>query len=1249
MPRTMPPDGAASSGCKPQWRAFQAALIVAATRLAGCVDPAPGDLSDVGRPDAWRPEVVAPDAASPEDTADSPARIAALTPGEGPTAGLTAVTLEGEGLASVRAVRFGVAEALDVFAISDRSVVLLTPPHPPGWVDVTIELGDGGTVTRTRGFLYRDPVGLTAVEPRAGSGLGGTPLTVRGAGFTDGVAVLIGGRRALDVAVLDPATLTCMSPEGTPGETDVLVVSPAGAARLARGYTFEADLAPALDGTAIDRVSPARGPAGGGTTVTLTGRGLGARLGVRVGATPARAVRASADGTSLTFVTPPGSPGPASIHLFDGAARTSAADAFTYVANAPALLAANPPRGAIAGGTRVELFGEGLPTTGLRTVTFGGREARLLAPPEGHRVIVEAPPGPVGATDVVLDYAAVTLTLPSGYTWFDSGTSAGSSGERASGALNLTVIETRTGDRVPGALTLVEGDALRGTLSCLTNATGQCVVSAAGLVGPLRVTVSAGGFQTVTIAGISAENLTVPVLRAFTCEDLAEYPCSQLGSPAASEVRVEVEGLDKGPTPAHGPCSDWRDIQAHCTPCVISPTTVASPCADGATCRTLGNEGGFCATPCTADVDCEAGFRCLDPDGGPEPRCVPPPPARVAFCNLTEVDPTDPKGLVWPGAAVDAEGQVTLDGRLGAMAVVCVGGHDVRGTFTPDVLGVQRGLEATGDGDVVEAVVTLDVALDARAVVSLDLPSLIRSGDFLASDRASFDAFLMLGGDGGVSFRTVVSTRAGPWEVAVPSRLSGPLADATWTVRGVVESPSRNGGAVVLEDNLRDLRSAWDREAGPDGAWTLTPATLPDLFAAARWDAAPGALVAVGDDGLILRREGRLWGRMGAGTQADLRAVASTLGPQGDVRAFAGGADGVITRWDGLRWQLVPTGTRDLVRGLAFLPSDASGRAVAVAGRTVLGWDGQAWTPLWQGTAELRAVAAGLETVWVVGDGGLAAVAERTDDGGLAPFAVVRTGVMAMLNGVVVGVDGGVDVVGANGTWLVGDVGGLRSLVTPATGAGLPDDASRLGRELTVVAVIDETIPAFPADAVAGGIDGALWHRVGDVVTAAIAGRHGAVARGTVRALVATPDGTDAGTVLALGSHDRVLGPFVGIPDDLSPPPGGTLGRTLAWTGAGLPPHFNTVEVRGVIGPCVVCGMQVLIPWVPWLTITRGDVTRADFHPTVTSFGLGFGRHEARITRIRTDPGYDFDDNAARGLIGGRQSAWAWRETTFTL
>ena len=99
---------------------------------------------------------------------------------------------------------------------------------------------------------------------------GGTPVTVKGSGFSAGpVAVKLGGARATDVAVLGDTLLTCVTPPGSLGQTvTVSVQTRNGVAALVGGFTYEA-VKPQLV-----RVTPDHGPAAGGKRVTVIGSGF---------------------------------------------------------------------------------------------------------------------------------------------------------------------------------------------------------------------------------------------------------------------------------------------------------------------------------------------------------------------------------------------------------------------------------------------------------------------------------------------------------------------------------------------------------------------------------------------------------------------------------------------------------------------------------------------------------------------------------------------------------------------------------------------------------------------------------------------------------------------------------------------------------------------------------------------------------------------------------------------------------------
>lgn len=93
----------------------------------------------------------------------------------------------------------------------------------------------------------------------------------------------------------------------------------------------EAPNTPALPGTAI-AVSPAQGPPGGGTTVTITGQGFGhGELGTQVlfGATPATSFEVEND-TTISAVSPAGSTGKVDVTVVTNGTTITAPQAFTY-------------------------------------------------------------------------------------------------------------------------------------------------------------------------------------------------------------------------------------------------------------------------------------------------------------------------------------------------------------------------------------------------------------------------------------------------------------------------------------------------------------------------------------------------------------------------------------------------------------------------------------------------------------------------------------------------------------------------------------------------------------------------------------------------------------------------------------------------------------------------------------------------------------------------------------------------------
>ncbi len=78
-----------------------------------------------------------------------------------------------------------------------------------------------------------------AVSPSGGSTNGGTTLTIDGTGFLEGSTVTIGTLNCLNVTLLSPSRIRCVTPSGMPeGSQDVVITNPSGLAyRLPAAFT----------------------------------------------------------------------------------------------------------------------------------------------------------------------------------------------------------------------------------------------------------------------------------------------------------------------------------------------------------------------------------------------------------------------------------------------------------------------------------------------------------------------------------------------------------------------------------------------------------------------------------------------------------------------------------------------------------------------------------------------------------------------------------------------------------------------------------------------------------------------------------------------------------------------------------------------------------------------------------------------------------------------------------------------------
>jgi hypothetical protein len=169
-----------------------------------------------------------------------PVVVGDVTPGAGPTAGGTAITVVGSGFPPGARLFVGALEALDVVRVNDTTLTAVTPPGTDGPVAVRVvdPADPEGAGILPGGFVYRGTFDARTLSPTVGARAGGTRVTLLGTGFEPGLAVRFGGVPARTVEVKNPFLATAVSPGGTNGTVDVEVEQGGVTVRLPGSFTY---------------------------------------------------------------------------------------------------------------------------------------------------------------------------------------------------------------------------------------------------------------------------------------------------------------------------------------------------------------------------------------------------------------------------------------------------------------------------------------------------------------------------------------------------------------------------------------------------------------------------------------------------------------------------------------------------------------------------------------------------------------------------------------------------------------------------------------------------------------------------------------------------------------------------------------------------------------------------------------------------------------------------------------------------
>ena len=148
-----------------------------------------------------------------------------VSPKVGPIVGNTMIAISGENYLDGLTVTIGGKPCTGVeLATYAPYITCVTPAGVLGAADVVVTNPDTGTVTSVGGFTYVEPT-ITRLTPAIGPDTGGTTIAMVGTLFNSGVTVKVGGKACTDLIRYGATSLTCVTPKGTVGDKDVVVLN----------------------------------------------------------------------------------------------------------------------------------------------------------------------------------------------------------------------------------------------------------------------------------------------------------------------------------------------------------------------------------------------------------------------------------------------------------------------------------------------------------------------------------------------------------------------------------------------------------------------------------------------------------------------------------------------------------------------------------------------------------------------------------------------------------------------------------------------------------------------------------------------------------------------------------------------------------------------------------------------------------------------------------------------------------------
>lgn len=324
--------------------------------------------------------------------------------GNGTSGGTTALPSAVSGLGGVSAIAAGAAHSLALLA---GGTVTTWGYNPDGQLGngsnvnspVPVAIKGLAEVTGVAGggwhsLSFGPPApSVTGVSPSRASLSGGISVTISGANFEGVTAVDFGATPASSFTVDSSSSITAVAPAGT-GVVDVTVTTP-----VATSAAGPPDRFTYVPPPSIKKLTPNKGPAAGGISVTISGANLESAIAVDFGATPAASFVINSS-SSITAVAPTAPAGLVDVRITTpfGVSAIVLGDRYKFL---PTITQVTPSNGPTSGGTTVTVTGSGFVAgSGTTVFKFGTPRALAVNCSSTTTCVMKTPPAAAGVVDV---------------------------------------------------------------------------------------------------------------------------------------------------------------------------------------------------------------------------------------------------------------------------------------------------------------------------------------------------------------------------------------------------------------------------------------------------------------------------------------------------------------------------------------------------------------------------------------------------------------------------------------------------------------------------------------------------------------------------------------------------------------------------------------------------------------------------------------------------------------------------------